>query len=579
MKIFKTKIKKFLLLTLILNVFTISTVFGQMVLEENEEDAIFPFETSDSVNVIDEAEELAGNSYGYSEDFYEVTDYGIYDADGNVVEIIESDEDTDQLILDDNAYETLNLVLADSVDEENTFEAYRDSIISNWGGKLNFTKRRLQEIQENLEDELKNFGRLGGEITSIEEKIAPVQKEINTLNSHVELLNQQLAFSKRKIKDTEVQIAEREVEIRGMMWDLKKSAIKLDVQRSMVLDYIYLVYNEEEKFLDYFDKGSSTLKLLLADNSVSENLLGKEYSKILEETGRKVFYDLYAQKLELEDKQIKVLEEKAKMDMLHRALNQEKRLLEEGKAAKKKLLDETRGQEEVYQELLELSQKQQLESAMAIQNMKDNISYIENKLILLDESIQKLDSLEEEGADQIEIDGEAIEEEIENVFEPDPEEESIPGVQPFIWPVEPRAITAYFHDPTYPRRWGVHNAVDVRAKQYTEIRAPANAYVFQAKDNGMGYSYIILAHKNKLVTVYGHVTEILVRPGTVVKQGEIIGLSGGTPGTKGAGWQTTGPHLHFEVWHKGQQSDPLDWLPVYDLPIEYIPDRFLAEAQ
>ena len=155
----------------------------------------------------------------------------------------------------------------------------------------------------------------------------------------------------------------------------------------------------------------------------------------------------------------------------------------------------------------------------------------------------------------------------------------VPKVQAFIWPVPPVAITAYFHDPSYPKKWGVHNAVDIRAKQYTEIHAPANGYVFQTKDNGMGYSYIILAHKNKLVTVYGHVSEILVKPGTVVKQGDVIGLSGGMPGTKGAGWQTTGSHLHFEVWHDGEQVDPLDYLPVMELPIEYIPDKYLKMEQ
>ena len=167
-------------------------------------------------------------------------------------------------------------------------------------------------------------------------------------------------------------------------------------------------------------------------------------------------------------------------------------------------------------------------------------------------------------------------EEIDEDFAPDPDEDVIPKFQPFVWPVPPKAITAYFHDPSYPKRWGIHNAVDIRAKQFTEIRAPANAYVFQTKDNGMGYSYIILAHKNKLITVYGHVTKIIAKPGTVVKQGDLIGLSGGMPGTKGAGWQTTGPHLHFEVWHNGEQVDPLDWLPVLELPIEYIPDRYLT---
>jgi len=218
--------------------------------------------------------------------------------------------------------------------------------------------------------------------------------------------------------------------------------------------------------------------------------------------------------------------------------------------------------------------------------MQDNLEFIEQKLELLDESLGKVEEFTEDPAnnealESIETLEEVVEEaEIDEVALSEDEVAPVaflPKSQSFVWPVEPRAVTAYFHDPSYPKRWGEHDAVDIRAKQYTEIQAPANAYVFQAKDNGLGYSYIILAHKNKLMTVYGHVTEILVKPGTVVKQGDVIGLTGGTPGTKGAGWQTTGPHLHFEVWQNGEPVDPLDHLPVFELPIEYIPDRYLVQ--
>jgi murein DD-endopeptidase MepM/ murein hydrolase activator NlpD len=134
------------------------------------------------------------------------------------------------------------------------------------------------------------------------------------------------------------------------------------------------------------------------------------------------------------------------------------------------------------------------------------------------------------------------------------------------WPVNPsRGITAFFHDPDYPFRYIFeHPAIDIRAYQGTTIQAPENGYVARVKFRGdTSYAYVMLIHNDGLSTVFGHVSSVLVNQDEYVTKGQTVALTGGMPGTNGAGNLSTGPHLHFEVRFNGIPVNPLEYLPPF----------------
>lgn len=95
-----------------------------------------------------------------------------------------------------------------------------------------------------------------------------------------------------------------------------------------------------------------------------------------------------------------------------------------------------------------------------------------------------------------------------------------------------------------------HNGIDYSMKENNPIFASAGGYVvFADYTTNFGYS-IIINHQENYITKYLHCSSLLKKEGDFVKQGELIALSGNS------GKESTGPHLHFEIWRDGRPIDP-----------------------
>jgi murein DD-endopeptidase MepM/ murein hydrolase activator NlpD len=124
----------------------------------------------------------------------------------------------------------------------------------------------------------------------------------------------------------------------------------------------------------------------------------------------------------------------------------------------------------------------------------------------------------------------------------------------FMYPVMGR-ISSFFGqrpDPfTGVQRF--HNGVDIVNRALSPILA---AMAGTVGDTGFsadyGY-YVILKHTGSYQTLYGHLTRYLVTRGQKVQQGQRIGELGSTG-------YSTGPHLHFSIFHNGEAVDPLRFI-------------------
>ncbi len=95
-----------------------------------------------------------------------------------------------------------------------------------------------------------------------------------------------------------------------------------------------------------------------------------------------------------------------------------------------------------------------------------------------------------------------------------------------------------------------HYAVDIALAKNTPIKSISSGKVIFADWTSNTGNVVIIRHNNGFISVYKHAASVTVSQGDAVKTGEVIALAGST------GQESTGVHLHFELWKDGYSIDP-----------------------
>ncbi|MFH1822680.1 MAG: peptidoglycan DD-metalloendopeptidase family protein [Patescibacteria group bacterium] len=377
--------------------------------------------------------------------------------------------------------------------------------------QINEEVKGLNNEIQNKKDELKTIQEQQDRYA---ETIKNKQKEQASLNNQLSILDNRLAKAALDIESTQIEIDQINLEIKKVNLEIEENNVAIENLKSHIGSVLRAIYKQNK---------TNSLEMVLLNDSLGDFLNQMKYLEDINEEITDSLTNLENLKSKLDKNKLSLDEKNKELNNLKEELLDFKLALEGEKNSKEIIVTQVKSSEKEYQRLLALAKEEQERAASDIASLEQTVRT----------KIANLQGKELEFNDN--------------------------GL---IWPVPKNTITSYFHDPEYPFRYIFeHPAIDIRAGQGTTLKAAASGYVARAKDSGKGYSYIMIIHGDGLSTVYGHVSKIYVEEDEYVVQGQAIGLSGGMPGSSGAGSLTTGPHLHFEVRLNGIPVNPLEYLP------------------
>ena len=376
------------------------------------------------------------------------------------------------------------------------------------------TTPEIQAIDKEIEARKKKIEQLESTIKKYKEIIAQKETEGVSLKNQLGILSNRIAEHESDIQLTEEKIKENQLEIDALNISISEKKKTIDKQKIIIAKMVENIHATDQK--NYFE-------VMLTYSTFADFYNDLRYSEsVYVDLGRSV-KSLRIASEDLENKKNQVETKKKKFEELKKELDQSKLDLESQEVAKEQLLNDTKSSESKYRTLLA--------------NQRAQYQQIENEQRAFEEKKRK----QLEAQEKIISSGSVL----------------------MSWPVPSRVINSTFHDSDYPfKRVFQHSGIDLRASQGTAVKASASGYVARARrcSSSSCYSYVLIVHTGNISTVYGHLSQISVEDDAFVNRGDIIGYSGGTPGTVGAGPFVTGPHLHFEVRSNGIPTDPMPYM-------------------
>lgn len=358
-----------------------------------------------------------------------------------------------------------------------------------------------------------------------EQAAAATRSAVLTSQQQLQLVDEQLSLNRRKLDFYDAQVKEWQALVETLTRE--KSVLRAQI-RILEKEYQSLLsknFIQKQNF--QLNPTISWWQWMFSDRSVSELLNERRQSSVDQLSKADALAQLERLKTAFDRQEKEAVEALSTVSLLEQKLLKDQIVLNDLAEAKASLLQNLNESEMTAGERLAALRDSQTQTTLYLQNLRQQLA--ETAL------------------------PETVETEIETET----------ALTVLSWPLQtPVTISAGFRDPQYAETFGrEHFGIDLVASQGSDVLAAGDGIVNKIATDASGYTYLILQHDPDLYTIYGHLSNTVAKVGDAVTTGEVIAWSGGTPGTPGAGFFTSGPHLHFEVFSGGQFVDPLIFLP------------------
>ena len=351
-------------------------------------------------------------------------------------------------------------------------------------------------------------------ITENNQKIAELEAQIeqysNLLNStskEAQTLKNALAALELTRKKLETDLALTTRQISKTSLTLEQLAEEIDIaEKKIALGVEVIAENIRQVQMT---ESQSVIEELLNNKSMSDTWNYMNALNTVQERVKIEVESVRDLRIELDEKRIAAIGEKAKLESYQKNLAGQKQVVLSTQTEKDKLLKDTQNKEANYRTILaeQIKQKEAFE--------KELMEYESQLKIAIDPS-----SIPSARAGLLSWP-------VKNVY----------GTQDFGY----TAAAAKLY-----RTTGKHGGVDLRAAIGTPIKAALSGTVSEVEainhKSGCQYGkFVLIKHPNGLSTIYGHLSTVYVSVGDTVITDDDIGLSGNTG-------YATGPHLHFGLY-------------------------------